>query len=72
MAPTATLGELRTLPTVGEINSMPHLLFVIWEGPERQSFEVAPVTERGVEVRRQIASRSALRHCFRARSNFEA
>ena len=51
---------------------MPHMLFEIWEDPENHSFEMSPVTERGDELRRHTASKSVLRHSFRAQSNFEA
>jgi hypothetical protein len=51
---------------------MPHLLlFEIWENPEDGSFEMSPATERGDELRRQIAPKSVLRHSFRAESDFE-
>ncbi len=51
---------------------MPFLLFEIWEDPKDHSFQMSPVTERGDDLRKQIAPRSVLRHSFRAKSDFEA
>lgn len=48
------------------------VLFEIWENPEDHSFEMSMVTERGDQLRSQIAPRSVLRHSFRAKSDFEA
>jgi hypothetical protein len=51
---------------------MPNLLFEIWEDPDSHSFEMSQVTERGDELRTQVAPRSILRHSFHAGSDFEA
>ncbi len=52
--------------------TMPRLLFEIWEDPENGSFQMAPVTKRADDLRRQVAPRSVLRHGFHAETDFEA
>jgi hypothetical protein len=51
---------------------MPTLLFEIWQNSEDNSFEMSAVSERGDELRRQIAPRSTRVHSFLAESDFEA